>query len=161
MQEIVDVMFKYEFTMEIGMLWLGFVFSLVLFTSIAPFFIKRCSASMFNISLVSQIFWSYLVDVLFKDSEPRSYEYYIGFVIIIVGIYLFNKYPVNILVDDSIDSNDSRSKNISSSGEKKSNYDNTSVKSALTGFSAEKKYDYYKNPSISIKANKYLNNQPH
>ena len=35
--------------------------SLFIFVSIVPFFIKRLSASMFNISQVSQIFWSFLI----------------------------------------------------------------------------------------------------
>jgi hypothetical protein len=157
MQEIFSVFYTYTFTLEIGLLWLGFVVTLVCFTSIAPFFIKRCSASMFNISLVSQIFWSYLVEVLFGDSAPKSYEYYIGFCIIIIGIYFFNKYPVTILVEKS-DSNE-LSQNLLEKDEKKTNYDNVSDKSSVSGFSAERKYNYYRNPSISNKANKYLNHQ--
>lgn len=163
MQEISSVVYEYTFTLQIGLLWGGFIVSLVLFTSIAPFFIKRCSASMFNISLVSQIFWSYLVEVLFGESAPKSYEYYIGFFIIIVGIYLFNRYPVTVLLEKSELSspNSTLGQNLLEKDKKKNNYDNSSERSGVSGFSAERKFNYYRNPSISNIANKYLNNQAH
>jgi drug/metabolite transporter (DMT)-like permease len=85
---------EYVFTWGLLCLALGQAITLVIFTSIAPFFIKRCSASMFNISLVSQIFWSYIVEVIFQESTPKSFIYYIGFVVIIIGIWIFNKDPV-------------------------------------------------------------------
>lgn len=72
-----------------------------MFTTVVPFYIKRSSASMFNISLVSQIFWSYLYEVIRNIKNALAYEYYIGFVIIIFGIYLFNKNSVIAVMQES------------------------------------------------------------
>ena len=123
---------------------------------------------MFNISLVSQIFWSYLVDVIFfGGSVPKGYQYYVGFVIIMVGIFIFNKYPVTTLIeaDDSILKSRALSENLleGDARPKKTsmyiNNDNVSETSAASGFSAEKKFNYYKNPTLTNKANKILNDK--
>ena len=45
--------------------------TLVIYVSIVPFFIKRLSASMFNISQVSQIFWSFLIGKFFYDQNSN------------------------------------------------------------------------------------------
>ena len=166
--EVHKVIYEYNFTFKLGFLLGGFCVSLVLFTSIAPFFIKRCSASMFNISLVSQIFWSYLVEVIFGESAPKGYEYYIGFVIIICGIVIFNRYPVRQLIDrnnnnlseDNLTQNllEGQAKFSNKSFHIKNDHDQQSVSSTTSEFSAEKKYNYYRNPSLRNKANKILNN---
>lgn len=108
---------------------------------------------MFNISLVSQIFWSYLVEVIFKESSAKGYLYYIGFAVIIIGIFLFNKHPVIQNMEQSKDKNgmeetllDKQSLNVN---------DNFSAKSDYTIFSSsEKRLNYYKKTSIAV--NKYL-----
>lgn len=170
--EINDITSKYQFSIDVGFLWLGFALSLVLFTSIAPFFIKRCSASMFNISLVSQIFWSYLVEVMFGEASPKGYVYYIGFVVIIAGIYVFNKYPViqnefkDKIISDRRNSMSLREKLIDDNDEmcerekKEKNFiaDDKSETSECSAFSQDKKVNYYRNTSISTKTGKYLNN---
>jgi hypothetical protein len=118
---------------------------------------------MFNISLVSQIFWSYLVDVIFfGGSAPKGVQYYIGFVIIIIGIFIFNKYPVTTLVETS-ESNKSLTQNLLDEKDKKNSFhinnDNRSETSETSGFSAEKKFNYYRNPTLTNKANKILNDK--
>jgi hypothetical protein len=161
LDEFYKVTHEYEFTWLIGVLWGSFAVTLVIFTSIAPFFIKRCSASMFNISLVSQIFWSYIVEVVFGESAPKGYEYYIGFVVIIIGIFIFNKFPVTTLTDEYHSNKFTDQKDLTRNLiiKKNSLYinDNISETSACSAFSAERKYTYYKNPTLSAKANKYLN----
>ncbi len=47
--------------------------TLFCFVSIVPFFIKRLSASMFNISQVSQIFWSFLIEKFFFQGQDRVF----------------------------------------------------------------------------------------
>lgn len=113
---------------------------------------------MFNISLVSQIFWSYLVDVIFfGGSVPKGVQYYLGFVIIILGIFIFNKYPVTTLVETR-ESNKYLTQNLLDEKDKKNscriNNDNISENSSTSGFNAEKKYSYYKNKSLYNKAQK-------
>ena len=172
--EIHKVFYEYEFNLKIGLLWAGFSLTLAFFTSIASFFIRRCSASMFNISLVSQIFWSYLVEVISGDSSPRGYEYYIGFVVIIAGVFIFNRYPVVTIPSEnekkrSSDSFYSGNKltqqlllesgNSNSQSKIPTQYDNISEKSGGSAFSSsDKKFNYYRNQTVSNKANKYLNN---
>lgn len=112
---------------------------------------------MFNIALVSQIFWSYIVEILSGDASPKGYEYYIGFAIIIVGIYLFHKYPVielkaidRDITDESINK-DERTKTLIS---------NMSETSSCSAFSPHSdKFLHLKNNTLSLKANKYLNNE--
>lgn len=116
---------------------------------------------MFNISLVSQIFWSYLVDVIFfGGSVPKGVQYYLGFVIIILGIFIFNKYPVTTLVETR-ESNKYLTQNLIDEKDKKNSFhinnDNISENSSTSGFNAEKKYNYYKNTSLYTKAHKILN----
>jgi hypothetical protein len=116
---------------------------------------------MFNISLVSQIFWSYLVDVIFfGGSVPKGVQFYIGFVIIIIGIFIFNKYPVTTLVETT-ESNNFLTHNLLDEKDRKNSFhtnnDNISENSSTGGFNAEKKFNYYKNPSLISKAHKILN----
>ena len=152
--EVDKIINTYTIDSSIILLACGFAVTLVIFTSISPFFIKRCSASMFNIALVSQIFWSYIVEIISGEESARGYEYYIGFVVIILGIYLFNKYPVIYLkkpepIDESINSQDRKATLICSQSET----------SSCSAFSPPDKYTYLKNNTLSHKANKLLNNQ--
>ncbi len=114
---------------------------------------------MFNISLVSQIFWSYLVEVIFKESSPKGYEYYAGFVIIIVGIFIFHKYPVTQL--KSCFSNEDYTKSLINGDERIRNpsiyvTDDKSESSSTSAFSTDKKIEYYRKISLYNNANKYL-----
>jgi hypothetical protein len=144
--EINAVIYTYTLDYKVGLLFLGFVATLVIFTSITPFFIKRCSASMFNIAIVSQIFWSYLVELMSGDANPRSYFYFIGFFVIIVGIYIFNKFPVEYRLKLC----DLQNSLISE----------TSETSSCSAFStADRKYTHIKtNNTLHLRASKYLNN---
>jgi len=159
LDEVSTVIYKYTFSWKIGLLWAGFAITLVTFNSIAPFFIKRCSASMFNISLVSQIIWSYVVEILFWESVPKGYIYYIGFIVIIIGIYIFTKYPVVIVNSYETLDNESNKTNLLEKNKQLNNNDNLSDTGSASsgGFSAERKFTYYKNSPLSVKANKYLN----
>jgi drug/metabolite transporter (DMT)-like permease len=158
-------------TYDVILYLLGFAATLVVFTSISPFFIKRCSASMFNISLVSQIFWSYIVEIIFNETTPKTFIYYIGFVVIILGIFIFNRYPDHddqskdpkILNEESFHSlilQKDNSQTINT--ETKLNMKNPTVNdhfsesSSCSGFSS---YKYYKHSAtLSSGANKILNN---
>ncbi len=127
--------------------------TLVIFASISPFFIKRCSASMFNISLLSQIFWSYLVDeVIFGDSAPKGIEYYIGFIVIIFGIITFHWFPHEVTEIHKMSTEIKSDSTIN--GEVKSIHSTHSNKES--SFHAEKKYIYYRNGTLSSKAHKIL-----
>lgn len=150
-----------NFTVKIILLWCAFSITLVVFTSIAPFFIKRSSAAMFNISLVSQIFWSYLVEVMFNESSPKGYEYYAGFIIIIVGIFIFNKYPVTQLKTNEDTKFDDYTKSLISGSERVRNpsifvSDDKSESSSTSAFSEDRKIEYYRKISLYNKANRYM-----
>ena len=54
-----------KFNTEVILLTVAASGSLFIFVFIVPFFIQRLSASMFNISQVSQIFWSYIISIIF------------------------------------------------------------------------------------------------
>lgn len=154
--------FDEKFTCEVILLWSGFAVTLVIFTSIAPFFIKRSSAAMFNISLVSQIFWSYIVEVIFNESSPKGYEYYGGFVIIILGIYIFHKYPVTQLrKNHGIMNNEDYIKSLIGVEEIIRNpsvfcSDGKSESSSTSAFSLDKKVEYYRKISLFNKSNKNI-----
>lgn len=166
--EIFKIGSEFKFTWEVALLTLGFAITLVFFTSIAPFFIKRCSASMFNISLVSQIFWSYLVEIISLESSPKSYEYYLGFLVIIFGIYTFNKYSVIMVKQRSVENlSDTESifkqkkclnQKLLDNGFNDNIYDKKSETSSRSAFPNDKKISFYKNNTLSSRASKYLNN---
>jgi hypothetical protein len=153
--EFDNIINKYIFDFSVALLFLGFVATLVVFTSISPFFIKRCTASMFNISLVSQIFWSYLLEISLGHADPGSYFYYIGFVIIVTGIFLYNKSPVEC-VKPNKGNTDLEAKLIGSKGTQAN--ENYSETSSCSAFSIDRKYSHLRNNSLHIKANKYLTN---
>jgi solute carrier family 35 protein F1/2 len=73
--------------------FLNFLVFLVLFCVLGtfmPFMIMRTSNFLFNLSFVSQIFWSYIFAIIFQDGDHNNYWYYIGFVIILAGIIVFS-----------------------------------------------------------------------
>ena len=69
---------------------LVFIALFSIFDLIMPFYIKRHSASLFNISLVSQIFWAFVVEALKTQGPANNYWYYLGFFIILSGIIIFS-----------------------------------------------------------------------
>jgi hypothetical protein len=85
---------KYEINLIVLILWISFVFSLCLFTFLTPFFIQKCSANMFNINLITTIFWSFLINKIFILNEIKFYFlnvfFIFGFFLIIFGMFLFN-----------------------------------------------------------------------
>jgi len=48
---------------------------LLFFSIIVPFYIKRCSAALFNISQVSQIFWSSLINFIVFQEQVTIHIY--------------------------------------------------------------------------------------
>lgn len=93
---------------------LVFIALFSIFDLIMPFYIKRHSASLFNISLVSQIFWAFVVEALKTQGPANNYWYYLGFFIILSGIIIFS------LVKAEIKEKNSKKKSevtISSKGE--------------------------------------------
>lgn len=151
--EIYKIIHEYNIDLSVILLSSGFAISLLIFTSISPFFIKRCSASMFNIALVSEIFWSYIVEIISGKASPKGYEYYIGFVVIILGIYLFNKYPV---IENRIEV-DIADESINRDERKVTLVGSQSETSSCSAFSPPDKYSHLRNNTLSHRANKYLN----
>ena len=105
-------------TIDIDYLFLLFLLVFIalfsIFDLIMPFYIKRHSASLFNISLVSQIFWAFVVEALKTQGPANNYWYYLGFFIILSGIIIFS------LVKAEIKEKNSKKKSevtISSKGE--------------------------------------------
>ena len=60
-----------KFNFEVILYTIASFGTLFCFVSIVPFFIKRLSASMFNISQVSQIFWSFIIEKIFFQEQNR------------------------------------------------------------------------------------------
>jgi hypothetical protein len=170
-----------NFQQETIFLIIGFIITLSLFTFFTPFFIKRSTASMFSVSLVSQVFWSYLVEILMTSKSPKGYEYYIGFVLLIVGISIFIKFPMvrnrkkteeSTLLHRPSSAKDLNEKDNNIINERSGSQiflkkdsqnrifnDNVSETSSCTPFSSnERKITYYKNASLHLNANKYMNN---
>ena len=75
----------------------GFIILFFIFGVIMPFYIRRHSASLLNISLVSQIFWAFVLDVIIIKKAANNYFYYLGFGIILGGIILFSLFRVEIV----------------------------------------------------------------
>lgn len=89
-QEISQIGYQYIIDSSVIILWTGFAGTLAFFTSITPFFISRCSASMFNFSLASTIFWSAMVNTVVNgDQSAKNISFLIGFVLIIIGLLIF------------------------------------------------------------------------
>ena len=64
-------------------------------TSISPFYIQKFSATMYNVSLVFTIFWSYMIDSIFIKKKFEfgwlNILYFVGLIIIIVGTVIFSR----------------------------------------------------------------------
>ena len=54
---------------------------------------------MFNISLVTQIMWSYIISLIFFDDSSKRVLYFVGFAVIIVGVVVFNLYDKQIMTN--------------------------------------------------------------
>ena len=79
-----------NFSFNVIEMWLLFILTLVTITSISPFFIAKCGAAMFNFSLASTIFWSMLIDIFVINlMDSFNIYYFIGFIIVIIGLYIF------------------------------------------------------------------------
>ena len=74
--------------------WILAALFLMAFTALSPFYIQKFSATMFNISLVFTILWSFIIDLICIKKEFKFYWliilYFIGFIIIIAGTIIFN-----------------------------------------------------------------------
>ena len=62
----------------------------VILGTVIPFYIKRYSASMYNFFMVSQIFWSYIFNIIFQNNKAVNFLFYIGFIIILGSTILFS-----------------------------------------------------------------------
>ena len=64
-------------------------------TSLSPFYIQKFSATMYNVSLVFTIFWSYMIDSIFIKKKFEfgwlNILYFVGLIIIIVGTVIFSR----------------------------------------------------------------------
>ena len=64
-------------------------------TSLSPFYIHKFSATMYNVSLVFTIFWSYMIDSIFIKKKFEfgwlNILYFVGLIIIIVGTVIFSR----------------------------------------------------------------------
>ena len=80
---------------EIMIFWILSAICLAAMTSLSPLYIQKFQANNFNISLVSTIFWSYIIKIFIigKISEFEWYWfnilYFIGFIFIISGTVFF------------------------------------------------------------------------
>ena len=74
--------------------WILAAIILAAFTGLSPFYIQKFSATMFNISLVFTILWSFIIDLILIKKEFNFgwliALYFVGFVIVIVGTVIFN-----------------------------------------------------------------------
>jgi hypothetical protein len=108
---------------------------------------------MLNIAIISKIFWSYLVEMLSGEDYTRTYFYYIGFGIILIGVFIFNMFP--IVYKKKSDLNEK----LIDVANKPIPTDNMSEYSSASAFStADRKYTHIRNNSLQLGANKYLNN---
>lgn len=97
---------KYIFQWEVGGYWIAFAISLTIITTISPYFIQKCSASMFNLSLAATIFWSYIANfIIGSNNTGRSAFYFIGFVVIIVGLIIYYSKEVKMITQEDHNNN--------------------------------------------------------
>lgn len=151
------------------MLCAGFIIVFLSFHIVSCFFIRRCTAAVHSLTLSTQVFWSFIFEVAFKDNSSSRIEYYISFPIFVLGMFLYIKYPLNLnkdyktkILDDhlnqqlladtlrnrSIVSNDTTN---TSSIEDNNNFINIANRS-----NTETTYNYYKNKNLHIGASKYM-----
>lgn len=85
---LIDIYFIIDY--KIFSLFYAFLISLLLFAIISSNYIRIYSASAFNISLLFQIFWSYIFDLLLGKSPITKFYFFIGIAIIFISIIIFN-----------------------------------------------------------------------
>ena len=84
-----------EINTKIIIFWILSAICLAAMTSLSPLYIQKFQATMFNISLVFTIFWSFIIKSLFIENESGfewhwfNILYFIGFIIIISGTVIF------------------------------------------------------------------------
>ena len=83
-----------EIDTKIIIFWILSAICLAAMTSLSPLYIQKFQATMFNISLVFTIFWSFIIKSIFIRDEPFEWHwfnilYFIGFIIIISGTVIF------------------------------------------------------------------------
>ena len=71
-----------------------FIIISVALGTMVPFYIKRYSCSMYNFFMVSQIFWSYIFNIIFEKENRVRFHFYIGFIIILGSIVLFSVFKL-------------------------------------------------------------------
>ena len=73
--------------------WILSALFLAAMTSLSPFYIQKFGATMYNISLLFTVFWSYMIDSIFIKQKFEfnwiNCFYFIGFVIVIAGTIIF------------------------------------------------------------------------
>ena len=86
---------QFDINVKFVLLVFGFLVLFFIFGYATPFYIRRATNSMFNVSLVSQILWMYVVDcILGKAIAFKNEFYYIGCAVILGGIVLFGCFDV-------------------------------------------------------------------
>lgn len=68
-----DNFLSYEYNYEIILLIVCASLCLLIFNIIVPFYIKRCKQAMFDISQVSQIFWSFIISIIVFQEKVIFY----------------------------------------------------------------------------------------
>ena len=81
-----------NFTIDLVHLLYALLFMIISIAlgTMVPFYIKRYSASMYNFFMVSQIFWSYIFNIIFEKENHITFYFYIGFIIILGSTVLFS-----------------------------------------------------------------------
>lgn len=69
--------------------YIGFGISLICMYSIAPYYFKNYSATMYNLSLLTTMVYGLILGI-FIFEESFSYLYFAGFLVVIVGIIVHN-----------------------------------------------------------------------
>lgn len=106
--EPMDIIVKFrDYSVNYFFLLFLFIFIILffIFGVVMPFYIRRHSASLLNISLVSQIFWAFVLDAIIMKKAANNYFYYLGFGIILCGIILFALFKVEV-VKQAVKSNE-------------------------------------------------------
>lgn len=72
---------------------IGFIFANFIFYSIKPFFIKQHTANLYSSNLICNIFYLYLVRLIFGEQSKKALFFFIGGIVVnIIGLYIFDKY---------------------------------------------------------------------
>ena len=72
---------------------IGLIFANFILFSIKPFFIKQYTANFFSSTLLCNIFYLYIVRLIFDKQSNYALFFFIGGVIVnIIGLFIFDKY---------------------------------------------------------------------